>query len=97
MTENLNFVFKNMKPDKELENTAKQILEKILNFAPYDSTGQGKLEKLETGYSASLDLVGPKVRFELKSFDAMPISALNRLTQIFQEKLNAWHQTRFNT
>jgi hypothetical protein len=83
--------------DQDLEKMATQRLSRLMDGAPYDSTCAALLEKVDTGYSASIDIYSTLGQFMTRVSAASPRDAVEKALARMTERLKQWQTRRFST
>lgn len=88
------FLFKNIDTDDEIRSTANLALNRILEYAPYDSTAVAVLEKVESGYRCSLDIYTRQGPFMTNVFRATCVEAIQAIEEKTMAQIKWWWTQR---
>ena len=89
------FVFRGF-GDESLEKEASQRLSRLMDGAPYDATSAALLEKIDSGYSASVDIYSTHGPFMARAVAPTAKEALDKVLVKIGQRLESWRLRRFN-
>lgn len=89
------FYFKGFNPEEALQFEANQVLDRVIERAPYESTVVALLEMEAEQYRCAIDVYSRLGPFIAQSGHPNPLLALHAAERMIGEKLKHWRESRF--
>ncbi|MEO5667409.1 MAG: hypothetical protein ABIR96_05060 [Bdellovibrionota bacterium] len=89
------FHYKNFEPTFETRISAEEVLQRLEDFSPTNSTVMGLVEHVGTEYCVSIDVYSVGGTFLATANDADPIRAIQVAEEKVAAKISQWKRGRF--